>query len=176
MRLFEAEDPAERAEWIDRIMEADDRFLAEHPDSTLFAYFAGTPNKSVLAETERLSRWAAEESGREQRAARAGGEYYDRGALSSALIALEDARQEQVRAAARVEALESQVAALRADPLYGAIGSVVDADADPAAQGEPPGRGRRAPDACRTAPGEPGPVAVRGRQVAAIERCRSYQT
>ncbi len=128
-RLFEAEDPVERAEWIDRIMEADNRFLAEHPDSTLFAYFAGTPNKSVLAETERLSHWAAEESEREQRAARAGGEYYDRGALPSALIALEDARQEQVRAAARVEALESQVAALRADRLYGAIGSVVDADA-----------------------------------------------
>ena len=110
-------------------MEADDRFLAEHPGSTLFAYFAGTPNKSVLAETERLSRWAVEESEREQRAARAGGEYYDRGALSSALIALEDARQEQARVTARVEALESQVAALRADPLYGAIRSVVDAGA-----------------------------------------------
>ena len=55
-RLFESDDPAERAAWVDRIMEADDRFLAEHPGSTLFAYFAGTPDKSVLAETERLSR------------------------------------------------------------------------------------------------------------------------
>jgi len=126
-RLFEADDSAERSKWIDRIMEADDRFLTEHPGSTLFAYFAGTPDESVLREGERLSRWATEESEREQRAARAGGEYYDRGALSTALIALEDARQDEVRVTARLEALESEVAVLRADPLYGAIRSVLDA-------------------------------------------------
>ena len=47
-RLFDAADPAEQSVWLDRILEADDRFLAGHPDSSLFAYFSGTPDKSVL--------------------------------------------------------------------------------------------------------------------------------
>ncbi len=97
--------------------------------------------------------------------------------LSTALIALEDARREQERMTARVEALESQVAALRADPLYGAT----DRSSTPTRSGGSGGTawsGRpsagRAPPCSGGAPARARPVAVP--QAAAIERCRPYQT
>ena len=45
-RLFAAEDDAVRSLWIDRILEADGAFLDEHPDATLFAYFAGAAEEA----------------------------------------------------------------------------------------------------------------------------------
>ena len=52
--MFGAQDNDVRARSIDRILEADDEFLRDHPDSSLFAYFAGTPNKSVLERSDLL--------------------------------------------------------------------------------------------------------------------------
>jgi SAM-dependent methyltransferase len=124
--LFGVLDAPETVEWVDRILTADDQFLVTHPGSTLFAYFAGTPDKSVLGQTDTLAHWEAEEVERERRAAENGGEYYERGALSSAVIALEDARLEHTRSSARMAALEAEVAALRADPLYAAVSRVAD--------------------------------------------------
>ena len=51
-------------------MEADARFLAAHPESTLFAYFAGMPKKWVLDDAESLARWREEEDERERLAKR----------------------------------------------------------------------------------------------------------
>ena len=90
-RMFAADDEEEQSLWIERILQADDRFLAQHPESTLFAYFAGMPNKSVLAETERLATWAEEEAERERTAREdRGGEYYAPARSSTALVQLDE--------------------------------------------------------------------------------------
>ncbi|HEX4433720.1 MAG TPA: class I SAM-dependent methyltransferase [Acidimicrobiales bacterium] len=128
-RLLDAEDEAARAQCIERVLDADVDFLNAHPDSTLFAYFAGTPDKSVLERGAQLSSWTAAEDERERVAADHGGEYYPRGALASALIALDEARREGERVAARTQALASEVEALRADPVYAAFRALLDAKA-----------------------------------------------
>ena len=128
-RLFDAADPAEQSVWLDRILAADDRFLAGHPDSSLFAYFSGTPDKSVLDQGDRLAEWEAEEDEREQRAAANGGEYYVRGALATALIALDAEEWEHVRLSEKVETLQAQVAALESGLLYSTIKRLADAKA-----------------------------------------------
>ncbi len=127
-RLFESTDDAERSAWVDRILEADDRFLREHPGSTLFAYFTGTPEKSALNRTAQLAEWESEETGRERLAAEKGGEYYPRGALSTALIALDAVEWENVRSRAQVEALQSELATLESGFLYSTMRRVLDAD------------------------------------------------
>jgi SAM-dependent methyltransferase len=119
-------DEAQRGVWIDRILEADGRFLAEHPESTLFAYFAGQPDKSVLQDAERLAAWRAEEVERERRAQERGGEYYQRGPLAAALIELEEERTAHIRAHARVEELESELQAMRSGFLYSRARRLVD--------------------------------------------------
>jgi SAM-dependent methyltransferase len=128
-RLFDAADPAEQSVWLDRILAADDRFLAGHPDSSLFAYFSGTPDKSVLDQGDRLAKWEAEEEEREQRAAANGGEYYVRGALATALIALDAEEWEHVRLSEKVETLQAQVAALESGLLYSTVKRLADAKA-----------------------------------------------
>jgi len=125
-RLFELEDRAEQQAVVEQVLEADDRFLREHPESTLFAYFAGTPDKSALERTDQLASWEADETARERQAAEHGGEYYERGALASALIDLDRARIEHERDRARLQALEAEVAALRSDPLYASTNRLVD--------------------------------------------------
>ncbi len=128
-RLFEAADPAEQSACVERILEADDRFLARHPDSSLFAYFSGAPDKSVLDQADRLSAWTAEEDEREQRAAANGGEYYVRGALATVLIALDAEEWEHARLSEQVEAVQSQVAALESGLVYSTIKRLAEAEA-----------------------------------------------
>src|ERR1700677_4179242 len=67
-RLFGLADESEKATWVDHVLRADEDFLAEHPDSTLFAYFAAKPNKEALERPEALARWEREERDREERA------------------------------------------------------------------------------------------------------------
>jgi SAM-dependent methyltransferase len=128
-RLFETTDEVARAEWVDRILEADADFLRTHPESSLFAYFSGTPNKSVLEETRQLERWQTDEEARERRAAENGGEYSTRGSLASSLIALDALHWEHVRVRGRVTELEAEVERLQDDPLYAACRRVMDAAA-----------------------------------------------
>lgn len=59
------------------VMDADEDFLALHPEASLFAYFIGQP-KSTKASAVDLSSWTAEEMSREQNAMSTSGEYYDR--------------------------------------------------------------------------------------------------
>ena len=118
-RIFETTDEAERSFWIERILEADARFLAANPESTLFAYFAGMPKKSVLGDAESLARWREEEDERERLAREErGGEYYDRGPLSSALRELQEERAAVAQAQAQVVALEAELQAMRSRFLY----------------------------------------------------------
>jgi SAM-dependent methyltransferase len=128
-KMWEAADVDGRSEWVARILQADDRFLAENPDSSLFAYFAGTPDKSVLGRTRELSEWEATETERESRASRQGGEYYSRGALASALIARDADHWDAEQARDRVSQLESELHALRSGMLYSLTRRLLDANA-----------------------------------------------
>lgn len=125
-RMFQSDDEVLRALWIDRILEADDRFLAEHPESTLFAYFAGRPDKAVLQDAERLAAWRAEEVERERRGQERAGEYYERGPLAVALIELEQERNAHALVQARVRELESELHAVRSSSLYSGTRRLVD--------------------------------------------------
>jgi SAM-dependent methyltransferase/polyhydroxyalkanoate synthesis regulator phasin len=117
VRLVSADDE-ERTPWIERILEADDRYLAQRPESTLFAYFSGTPNKSVLLETEMLGVWTKEEHDRERRADANGGEYYERTRLATVLADVEQARAEAAALRDRGDALEAHLASMRSRYLY----------------------------------------------------------
>lgn len=77
----------ERSEWVALIMQADAEFLETNPESTLFAYFTGRPNKRVLDDVGQLEEWTVEEHQREAAARVTGGEYYPRSALTSISIA-----------------------------------------------------------------------------------------
>jgi SAM-dependent methyltransferase len=127
--MWNATDEVERARWIGRILEADDVFLAEHPESTLFAYFAGQPKKDVLLQRDKLDEWSAEEIQREQRAREHGGEYYERNPLAAALIALDEEKAAGAAARARTNQLEAELAALRSSYLYSRVRRAVDARA-----------------------------------------------
>jgi SAM-dependent methyltransferase len=125
--MWESSDEGARTYWIERILEADGRFLEDHPDSSLFAYFAGTPDKSVLLEYDSLSKWEAEEAEREEAASHNGGEYYPRGAMASALIDSEDEHRQAQLARARAAELESELADLRSGLLLSSIRRFLDA-------------------------------------------------
>jgi len=118
VRMFEATDDAEREKWITRIMEADDDFLTRHPESTLFAYFAGQPKKSALQQVALLEQWEVAERDREQRAQDNGGEYYERGPLASAFAALEEQRALNAGLQSRLGQLQFQLDAMQAQFLY----------------------------------------------------------
>lgn len=81
----------ERRAVVESILRADEEFVRRHPDSTLFAYWCGTPDKRVLSDSTLLARWTREEAAREEAAASNGGRYYRR-SLLEALIYPEDER------------------------------------------------------------------------------------
>lgn len=117
--MFRAENDQARARSIDRILEADDEFLRENPDSTLFAYFAGTPNKSVLERSDLLEEWRAHEVLREARVAEEGGYYYEQGPLALALIAAEEEKAKADAAEQRLTQLQSELDDIHRSLLYG---------------------------------------------------------
>jgi SAM-dependent methyltransferase len=127
-KMWESRDEDAQAYWVGRILREDDRFLNDNPDSSLFAYFTGRPDKSVLAQRDRLSKWEVEEAEREDRASRSGGEYYTRSALADTFIALDAEYWEAARARARIAQLESELAALRSAPLYSSIRRLLNAE------------------------------------------------
>ncbi len=74
---------------VRKIMEADARYLAEHPHSTLFAFWCGRPKHDVLLDVEMLARWEADENDREARSIAAGGRYYPRSLIEALMYAPE---------------------------------------------------------------------------------------
>jgi SAM-dependent methyltransferase len=128
-RMWNTEDEVEQARWVDHILKADDVFLEAHPESTLFAYFAGTPKKAVLAQADLLSEWEAEEVRREEQARGRGGEYYERNPLAAALIDLEVERAELASARSEAQRLAAELDATRSSFLYSHTKRVVDSKA-----------------------------------------------
>ena len=120
-RLFGLTDKSEQATWVDYVLRADEGFLTEHPDSTLFAYFAAKPNKEALQRPEALARWEQEESDREERARVNGGEYYPRTALQDAYTRLVAEAVESASLRQEVANLQGQIDAIRSDPLVSGL-------------------------------------------------------
>ena len=137
-RLFACEDKEEQAAFVDKVLEADQAFLAEHPDSALFAYMVATPNKKVLERTEDLAGWEQEEADREDRARANGGAYYPQTALQNAYDRLITERVKADQLRAQVADLEGQLLAIRRDPLVARLTAL---------------RGSRLAGALRHAPG-----------------------
>ena len=55
---------------VEQVLRADEEFLAEHPDSTLFAYIVGHSEQGgARTQSELLAEWEREEHDREDRAA-----------------------------------------------------------------------------------------------------------
>jgi len=125
-RLFDAADDVERTKWIDWIMDADDGFLGRHPESTLFAYFAGQPKKSVLQQVDALREWEEEEEQRERRAQENGGEYYERTPLSIVLVAIDEQRALNAGTRDRIAHLQSELRAMRARFMYSRARRIID--------------------------------------------------
>jgi SAM-dependent methyltransferase len=126
-RIFAA-DEAERGPWIDRILQVDDRYLSTHPDSSLFAYFAGTPRKEVLQKDTLLAAWEAEEVERERLAQENGGEYYDRGPLSQALLTLDQETATRQSLELQVTQLQAELESIRGNFWYPKIRRALDAE------------------------------------------------
>jgi O-antigen biosynthesis protein len=74
-------DDEKRASIISTVLETDARYLADHPNSTLFAFWYGSPRHDVLKDAQLLARWEREEAVRERAAVAANGLYYSRSLL-----------------------------------------------------------------------------------------------
>jgi SAM-dependent methyltransferase len=83
-------DPQPWADEIAAMLAADEELRRANPKASLFAYWAGQPDKSMLTHTDRLARWTEEEDDRERTAASAAGEYYPRTALQAMTDSLSD--------------------------------------------------------------------------------------
>ena len=95
--------PEQRRRWLDRIMEADELWLKDHPGSTLFAFFAGRPRKDVLDQIALGEAWTAEEEIREAAAEEQGGEYYPRTTFQATYLSMVD---EEINARHRLQTLD----------------------------------------------------------------------
>ena len=71
--LFALADKAEQTKWVEEVLRADEEFLGEHPDSTLFAVVIATPRKAALKHPDVLAGWEKEENDREEQARQNGG-------------------------------------------------------------------------------------------------------
>jgi SAM-dependent methyltransferase len=116
-RLFAHADKTEQAALVEEVLRVDEEFLAEHPDSTVFAYTAATPNKEVLARPEDLDRWEQAENDREDRARANGGAYYPPTALQDTSNRLVTEKVVSAQLRAQVADLQAQLDAIRRDPL-----------------------------------------------------------
>ena len=120
-RLFGLTDRSEQSVWVDHVLRADEEFLTEHPESTLFAYFAAKPNKDALRRPEALARWEQEERDREERARANAGEYYPRTALQDAYTRLVAESVESASLRQEVADLQGQIDGIRSDPLVSGL-------------------------------------------------------
>jgi SAM-dependent methyltransferase len=89
-RLFKAGAEV-RERWVGHVLEQDRKYSAEHPESSLFAYYVARPRKLELSDEETLRRREAEEVDREERAKRNGGYYYPLTPFQKLNLALDEA-------------------------------------------------------------------------------------
>ncbi|QGG96809.1 class I SAM-dependent methyltransferase [Actinomarinicola tropica] len=102
----------ETDEWVRLVLDHDRVFTAAHPEHNLFAFFLARPRHDVLAETEQLATWSAEEERREAAAGDAGS-YYPPTSLQLLTQALSDER-DRVRALEQSEPTSPAVRGVKA--------------------------------------------------------------
>lgn len=114
-RLFSSEVANhEREEWGQIVLDRDAEYLANHPQSSLFAYFTGRPDKAVLSNAAMLAEWERDEEVREDRAADNAGVYYERSVLNE-LYAERAALQESI------SQYEKELDSIRQSTLYSTL-------------------------------------------------------
>jgi SAM-dependent methyltransferase len=118
-RIFGLRDLDERERWGQYLLDRDDAYLSDHPESSLFAYFTAQPDKHVLSDQKRLERWQREEDVREARAAANGGEYFEHSAL-------QDVYEELACLERTNSQLRSQLEAIRNSYLYSRVTRLLD--------------------------------------------------
>lgn len=68
--------------WVNTILNEDIAYLDRNPGSTLFAFFYGRPNKSILSDYEKLILWQKAEEAREAQVLINNGRYYSSNILA----------------------------------------------------------------------------------------------
>ncbi len=122
--LFALADKAEQTKWVEEVLRADEEFLGEHPDSTLFAVVIATPRKAALKHPDVLARWEKEENDREEQARQNGGEYYPRTALQDVYSRLFAEAEESARLRNETLDLRGQLGAIRRDPVCSCLAAL----------------------------------------------------
>jgi SAM-dependent methyltransferase len=100
---------------VKAIMAADGTYHDQHPEHTMFAYWAGKPRKAELKNTEKLRDYQKEEDEREKRAAQQGGHYYDLNLIQQLYQELDDLRIAKQHKQSTIEELQKENDALRAE-------------------------------------------------------------
>jgi SAM-dependent methyltransferase len=106
-RLFSLPNAEERELWAQFVLDRDWEYTSSHPGSTLFAYFTGQPEKSVLAEQAKLDDWQSAEDEREAAALSNGGKYGDRTLLQDVYGQIAQLQQARSDLQAELEAIRS---------------------------------------------------------------------
>lgn len=94
---------------LDIIIKADAEHLGKKPDSTMFAYWAARPRKSVLTETAKLKAYQREENRRETASLRNKGHYYDLALIQELNQELDDLRITKQHKEAYIEELQKKI-------------------------------------------------------------------
>jgi SAM-dependent methyltransferase len=122
--FFAMADKDEQTKWAEEVLRADQEFLSERPDSTLFAYFAAKPNKAALDQSGLLWQCEQEEIDRENKANANGGEYYPRTAFQDTYIRLVAEADESNRLRGELADLQDQLDEIRRDPAYSRLAAL----------------------------------------------------
>lgn len=121
-QIFAAgEDDPERAETVERILEADDEYTAGREDRTWFAYIVARPDKSSLDDTAQIDLWEREEEDREAAAVACGGEYYEHTTLQEIMLESERWQATAHRVQQYCDFVKARYDKMRSLPPYGQI-------------------------------------------------------
>jgi SAM-dependent methyltransferase len=118
-QLFSTDvDPREREHWGQVVLDRDTEYLADFPQSSLFAYFTAQPNKDSLSKNELLATWTSAEEAREARAAENGGRYYE-------FSMLNDLYGERAALQGSVSELQQELETIRTSFLYSHLTNIL---------------------------------------------------
>lgn len=83
-------EPETQAEWLKYVMDKDWSFTEKYPNTSMFDYFIGTPNKAILRDSLLMNSYQEEENKREEMASKNNGLCYDLTLLQKLFLQIED--------------------------------------------------------------------------------------